>query len=92
MTVIIDVPSDRRKDGLVGFRGTRNYRNDVEAVVKWLRSRTKAPVWLVGTSRGTISLSHVAGSVAVDGVVFTASVTESGGRRPETALDGRLEV
>jgi dienelactone hydrolase len=91
LTVTMDVPSDRRSDRLVGFRDTEEHRTDVAAVVKWLRSRTKAPIWLIGTSRGTVSLSHVASQLPIDGVVFTASVTEISNRRPATALDGKLE-
>ena len=91
LTVTIDVPSDRRKEGLDDFRGTDDHRKDVGAVVKWLRNRTKAPIWLIGTSRGTVSLSHLAGKLPIDGVVFTASVTEVSSRRTATALDGELE-
>ena len=91
LTATIDVPSDRRRDGLDDFRHTDDHRKDVGAVIKWLRARTKASIWLIGTSRGTVSLSHIAGNLPVDGVVFSASVTEISKRRPATALDGKLE-
>ena len=56
-----------------------------------LRTWTALPVWLIGTSRGTVSLSHLSGHLPIDGVIFTASVTEISDRRPATALDGDLE-
>lgn len=91
LTVTIDVPSDRRREGLFNFRGTVDHRKDVEAVIRWVRNRTRAPVWLIGTSRGSTSLSHLAGKLPIDGVVFTSSVTEPGRRSRATALDGDLE-
>lgn len=91
LTLTVDVPSDRRRDGLNNFRGSEEHRADIAAIVRWVRTKTKAPVWLIGTSRGTVSLSHLAGKLPIDGAVFTASVTEESGRRPATALDGDLE-
>ena len=90
MAATIDVPSDRREDGLVDFRHTDHHRLDVAAVIKWLRRQTTAPIWLIGTSRGTISLSHVSGLLPIDGVIYSASVTEFSDHRPATALDGDL--
>lgn len=91
LTATIDVPSDRRRKGYNDFRHTADHRKDIAAVLRWLRARTKAPVWLIGTSRGTVSLSHIAGKLPIDGAVFSSSVTEMSNRRPTTALDGRLE-
>lgn len=92
LTITVDVPSDRRREGLNDFRGSDEHRADIAAVVRWARSRTKTPVWLIGTSRGTVSLGHLSGKLPIDGAVFTASVTEESGRRPATALDGDLEA
>jgi len=91
LTVVVDVPSDRRREGMDDFRGTDEHREDIAAVVKWLRGRTKVPLWLIGTSRGTVSLSHIAGKLPIDGVVYTSSVTKVSRRRPPTALDGAIE-
>ena len=91
LAITLDVPSDRRRNGLNNFRGTDEHRKDVAAVLKWVRKRTAAPLWLIGTSRGTVSLSYIAGKLPIDGVVFSASVTEESRRRPSTALDGELE-
>ncbi|MBT5457691.1 MAG: alpha/beta hydrolase [Rhodospirillaceae bacterium] len=92
LTLTVDVPSDRRRKGLNNFRGSDEHRADISAVVRWARSKTNAPVWLIGTSRGTVSLGHLSGTLPIDGAVFTASVTEESGRRPAMALDGDLEA
>lgn len=91
LTLTLDVPSDRRRKGLTDFRDSDDHRADISAVVRWLRGRTKAPVWLIGTSRGTVSLGHLAGKLPIDGAVFTASITDGGNRDRPTALDGDLE-
>lgn len=91
-TITVDVPSDRRRGGLNGFRDSEEHRADIAAVLRWVRNRTRSPIWLIGTSRGTVSLSHLAGKLPINGAVFTASVTEESSRRPATALDGDLEA
>ena len=90
LTAILDVPSDRREDGLEGFRHTVEHRHDIEAVAAWLRRKADVPVWLIGTSRGTVSVAHLAAAMKIDGAVLTASVTVPGGR-PATVLDATLE-
>jgi acetyl esterase/lipase len=51
---------------------------DLKAVIAWLRANTKAPVWLVGTSRGTQSAAYaatrLAGPDAPDGIVLSATI------------------
>ena len=76
LTINVDVASDRRRKGLIHWRDSDEYRQDIAAVVKWVKSKTKAPLWLIGTSRGTVSVAHLAGFLPVDGAVFTATVTE----------------
>ena len=52
---------------------------DSKAVAKFLRSQAAVPVWIVGTSRGTVSVSKLAinGYGTFDGAVFTSSVQEA---------------
>jgi serine aminopeptidase S33 family len=75
---IVDSPSDQQRAGMDdGFRTGRAHMEDVAAVVKDLRNRFPgAKVFLVGTSRGTLSAAYVGRSLgaAVDGVVLTSSV------------------
>jgi hypothetical protein len=99
-TALVDAPSDYAGDeGLGGFRAQPAHAEDLGKVVADLRARLKLPVWLVGTSRGTISAANAAsrltGASAPDGVILTSSVTvgTTGGRLPWTAQtvhDSRL--
>jgi len=76
---IIDVPDDRRS--LIGFRVLDSHAIDVQAVIHYLRQHYKKPVWLIGTSRGTLSAANIAarlkGDNGPDGIVLTASVVVS---------------
>jgi hypothetical protein len=83
---VLDVPSDHR-DGYFAFRATAEHAEDVAAVIANIRQRAPGvPVWLVGTSRGTLSAASVAarlskGKGGADGVVLTASLTRPGGQK-----------
>ncbi len=81
---IVDSPSDQQRAGMDdGFRTGRAHVEDIAAVVKDLRARFPgAKIFLIGTSRGTLSAAYVGRSLgdAVDGVVLTSSVFY-GGRR-----------
>jgi hypothetical protein len=52
---------------------------DVRAALEFVRSKSAAPIWLVGTSRGTISATYIAigsaGDPGIAGLVLTSSVT-----------------
>jgi len=79
-TVLVDAPTDHQDgDGLGGFRIEADHAADIGMVIADVRARTKLPVWLVGTSRGTISAANAAsrltGPAAPDGVVLTSPVT-----------------
>lgn len=74
---IVEVPSDRSGGMDDAFRAGDEHRQDVAAVVADLRARfPSARVFLVGTSRGTVSAAHLGHSLgrAVDGVVLTSTV------------------
>ena len=77
LVAVIDKPSDR--SDLTNFRQTAGHVADVKAVLVWLRSQAKLPVWLVDTSRGTQSAAFVAGQLqgdaqAPDGLVLTSTM------------------
>jgi len=97
-TALLDAPSDHAgEDGLGGFRAQTAHAEDLGKVIAHVRARVKAPVWLVGTSRGAISASNAAWRLAdIDGVVLTSPVTvgTARGRKAWTAQtvhDARLE-
>jgi hypothetical protein len=79
---IVDSPSDQQRAGMDdSFRTGRAHVEDIAAVVKDLRSRfPQAKVFLVGTSRGTLSAAYVGRSLGdqVDGVVLTSTVFYGG--------------
>ena len=94
-TVVIDAPSDKQSHPfLSGYRQTDDHVADVKAVIAWLRQQSKIPVWLIGTSRGTQSVGHIATRLPVndggpDGIVLTATIVNDPRSRavPEMALD-----
>ena len=73
------------------FRQSPEHFADVRAVVQDLRARSHVPVWLVGTSQGTISAAAAGidlGS-AIQGVVLTATLSghQLGGSVSDLALN-----
>lgn len=78
LVAVVDVPSDRRRVGLIRFRTTLDHARDIKGVIDWLRTKADVPVFLIGASRGTISAAGVTArldSEGVGGVVLTATVT-----------------
>ena len=74
-TAVLDAPSDHHgEDGLGGFRTDEAHAQDIGVVVAELRRRTGGAVWVVGTSRGAISATRLAGAAAPDGVVLTSAL------------------
>jgi len=88
LVAVIDAPSDRQSAPfLTGFRQTHWHVSDVKAVIAWLKRQAGVPVWLVGTSAGTVSAAFVATEVSParggpDGLVLTATVMHDRRGRP----------
>jgi pimeloyl-ACP methyl ester carboxylesterase len=80
-TAVVGAPSDHA-GGLGAFRLSAAHAEDIAAVAADLRRRASgAPVWLIGTSAGTLSAANAAVRLppgAIDGVVLTATVTLRG--------------
>ena len=77
---IPDVPTNHA-NALFGVRLSSEYADTLRQIVDALRAKTKAPVWLVGTSQGTNAAANAAGRLAageIAGLVLTSSVTEAG--------------
>lgn len=79
-TALVDAPTDYHGiDGLGGFRIKPEHAQDIGKIVADLRVRTQGAIWLIGTSRGTISAANAAsrltGAVAPDGIVLTSALT-----------------
>lgn len=102
ITALADAPSDYPgEEGLAGFRIAPRHAEDIGKLIADLRTRTKAAVWLAGTSRGTISAVNAAarlsGPAAPDGLVLTSALMagRSGGQKPwvaQTVFDLPLEA
>jgi pimeloyl-ACP methyl ester carboxylesterase len=83
-TAVMDAPSDLQSGMNDDFRSGSRHRDDVRTVLTDLKRRFPAvPVFLVGTSRGTVSAAYVASALGSDvaGTVLTASVFLPSGRR-----------
>lgn len=75
---VFGLPSDR-KTGYVEYsdRLAPEHLQDIKGVVDYLRADSGLPVWLVGTSRGTVSATAAAIDLdkgALGGIVLTASI------------------
>ncbi len=90
VTALLTVPSDQPDGMSDDFRFGAAHAADARAVVVDLKRRHPGlPIFLIGTSRGTVSAAAV-GSVLgaeIAGAVLTATVTQPNkGRRPEPGL------
>jgi hypothetical protein len=74
---VVDSPTDQPNGMPDGFRMSEAHATDIAAVIAFLRHRAAVPVWLVGTSRGTVSAASIGvrlGPSVVAGVVLTSTV------------------
>ena len=95
---VLDAPSDRQSyPFLNGFRQTAEHASDIKAAIVWLREKTKLPVWLMGTSRGTQSAAfaalELAGPDGPDGLVLSSSIVTDPRERSVAAMPlGQLRI
>lgn len=81
---IVDTPSDRGPR-MGGFRESREYGEDIRAVIARLKQDADVPVWLYGHSRGTVAAAAQTinlGKNVVNGLVLSASI--AAGKRSDT--------
>lgn len=86
-SLVIDLPSDRSH--LDEFRATPEHAEDIAAAIRFMREKGSAPVWLIGTSNGSLSAAAAAerlGSRGPNGIVLTAATTRkiTSGAHPVT--------
>jgi len=92
LVAVLDQPSDR-KNGLWNFRTTAEHATDVKQAIAAMREIARAPVWLVGTSMGSLSAASAAARLTEggpDGIVLTSSVTETSKMSYETTRHAGL--
>lgn len=90
---VIDVPSDH-SGGYGSYRTTAGHAEDAAAVIADVRRRAPGvPVWVIGTSMGTISAANAAarlqGSRGPDGLVLTSTVSRT---NPNPRASARFDV
>ncbi len=81
--VVIDAATDflSCQYGLSGWRLSPEHVSDINAVIQDLRGRyNELPIWVVGTSRGSVSAAQAAAALSPesggpDGLVLTSSAT-----------------
>jgi len=106
MVAVVDAPSDRQsmadtmreawRSSFRGFRQSSAHVADIKAVIAWLRQKANVPVWLVGTSRGTVSAAYVATQLpprqgGPDGLVLTSTILTGPRSVPDMELS-KLEI
>ena len=94
LVAVPDRPSDWAGSNKFDYRLTQSHALDALAIIDFLRSETKGPVWLVSTSRGSISAANNAarlGAKGPDGIVLSASVTNPGNKIRPSVNDAALE-
>ena len=78
--VVVDAPSDRLPQGMSDeFRLGEDHLTDIRAVLADVRKRfPDARIFLIGTSRGTISAAALAAKLSgeVQGAILTSTVTQ----------------
>jgi len=93
LVAILDTPSDHPR-GMLNFRTTKEHAADVQQAIAAMRELAKAPVWLIGTSMGTLSAANAAARIAEggpDGIVLSSSVTGTTKKSSETVMHAGLE-
>lgn len=99
LTAVVDAPSDHQgSQGLGAFRLYEAHARDIAHVVAFVRARAVAPVWLVGTSRGTLSVVNAGvrlgadGADGADGLVLTSSILRGFKNRDGFVADDVVDV
>ena len=85
VAAVMDVPSDHQAEGMPNsFRKAEGHVADLRAVITDLKRRfVGAPVFLVGTSMGSVSTAYLSRALKADvaGAVLTANPFVESGRR-----------
>lgn len=79
---IVDVPSDQAYGMSDPFRSSKEHTEDVRKIIDLLVQKLQQPIFLVGTSRGTISAAHLGISLKdqrIGAIVLTSSIGASKG-------------
>jgi dienelactone hydrolase len=78
---VLDVASDQQKEGLsFMWRLSDLHANDINAVADYLKKTKNVPVWIVGSSNGSLSAASIAtrNPEKYGGIVFASSLIKFG--------------
>lgn len=78
LVATMDAPSDQGRVMTAAFRLSDDHLTDMAALAAWLkREHGGLPVWLIGTSMGTLSAASAASKFGggIGGVILTSSIT-----------------
>jgi pimeloyl-ACP methyl ester carboxylesterase len=92
---VLDLPSDHPDGVSPTYRLSQEHAADIAKVMTDIRARTPAPIWIVGTSMGTMSAVGVAARLAarksdLHGIVLTSTITQTTARVDATVYDAKL--
>ena len=78
MVAVFNAP-EGVKDLRRTYRMSKKHSQDIQAVIKFLNSEAKVPIWLIGHSRGTFSAANGAIRLGnqVNGLILTSTTTKS---------------
>jgi hypothetical protein len=91
LLIFPDTPSDRR-NGL-GNRTGADHAADIHALILHVKRQTDLPVFLIGTSRGSVSAANVAARIEpglVTGLLLTSTTTEPARNRQHSVFETKL--
>jgi len=77
---VVDVPSDQAFGMEDSFRTSAAHKEDIEAVMQFLAGAGYESVYLVGTSRGTISVAYLGAALKnerIKGIILTSTMSYS---------------
>ena len=77
---VVDVPSDQAAGMSDQFRTGKEHIQDITKIIDLLDQKCPGPLYLVGTSRGTLSVAHLGASLQdrrISGIVLTSSIGAS---------------
>jgi pimeloyl-ACP methyl ester carboxylesterase len=78
LNVIVVFRASDKSSMYYDYRLSKEHANELKEIIAHAKSKYKKPVWLVGTSRGTVSAAAAAielNQEDIAGIVLTASVT-----------------
>lgn len=77
IAAVVDAPSDQAGELSSRFRTSNEHVEDARKIIDFLGQKWSKPSFLMGHSRGTLSVAHLAGSLKdsrIEGIVLTGSL------------------